>query len=322
MWKEVFGPQAHVYGIDILEGTRDFAEDRVKIFIGDAADPEFWANFRKQVPRVDVLIDDGSHTPDSMLTTLGEMLPHIAPGGVFMVEDVVGAENGFWHALNLQAGYSTQSTWKYYGNQTWKPQGQNKSYAGFTSYFSSVHVYPYMFVLERTSDMKAIARQLGSVQPAHAILQSSQGLNTDFMPLQEVLRGVLPNFQFSPVQPNTTSSTANMDDVPREGLMVLAWHGSTQAAQMFSKLDWGSDLHAILRSVFAEFHDLHRCGDFECGDLSGANGLIDANHMQMEVDSVHIYPSLALVKRADGTQTFLKAVKRGVFDYNRTHLYH
>ena len=41
----------------------------IQIFIGDQADPSFWTDFRRRVPRVDIFIDDGGHSVEQMLTT-------------------------------------------------------------------------------------------------------------------------------------------------------------------------------------------------------------------------------------------------------------
>ncbi len=95
MWRHYFGPDCHVTGIDIEEACRSYAGAGVDIVIGDQSDREFWGNFKRRRPRVDVLIDDGGHTPEQQRVTLEEMLPHLAPGGVYLCEDVHGTGNSF-----------------------------------------------------------------------------------------------------------------------------------------------------------------------------------------------------------------------------------
>src|SRR5262249_18601015 len=65
------------------------------ISIGDQADPAFWAGFRAEAPSVDILLDDGGHEPEQQIVTLKEMLPHLAPGGVYICEDLQGVGNEF-----------------------------------------------------------------------------------------------------------------------------------------------------------------------------------------------------------------------------------
>merc|ERR1719331_2687316 len=102
MWKGVFGPGAHVYGCDINPECKAYEDTRTKVFIGDQASPEFWEGVKKQVPRIDILIDDGEHTPEQQIATLGLMLQHLSPDGVYITEDVHGVDNPFWQRLRFE----------------------------------------------------------------------------------------------------------------------------------------------------------------------------------------------------------------------------
>lgn len=95
MWKEYFGPQCRVYGVDIHPACQDYEDEVTKIFIGDQADRLFWASVKEAVPTLDILIDDGGHFPEQQITTLEEILPHLRPGGVYLCEDVHGAMNEY-----------------------------------------------------------------------------------------------------------------------------------------------------------------------------------------------------------------------------------
>jgi len=95
MWREYFGKGCRIYGVDIEPACMAYKADGIDIFIGDQADRGFWERFRQAVPKVDILIDDGSHDPEHQRITLEEMLPHIQPGGVYLCEDIVGAGQPF-----------------------------------------------------------------------------------------------------------------------------------------------------------------------------------------------------------------------------------
>jgi hypothetical protein len=95
MWHEYFGPKAFVYGVDIEPACRVYENDWTKIFIGDQSDPAFWRDFKAKVPRVDVVIDDGSHVSHHQITTFEELFPALAPGGVYICEDIGGDRNSF-----------------------------------------------------------------------------------------------------------------------------------------------------------------------------------------------------------------------------------
>lgn len=95
MWRDYFGPQAHLYGVDIEPACKAYEGKGVRILIGDQADRSFWQRFRAGIPTLDIVIDDGGHTYDQQRATLEELLPHLRPGGVYLCEDVHGENNAF-----------------------------------------------------------------------------------------------------------------------------------------------------------------------------------------------------------------------------------
>ena len=95
MWRNYFGAGCEVYGIDVQEACKVYASDGKRIFIGDEADHEFWRQFRKQVPSLDIVIDDGGHRPEQQIVTLEETLPYLRPGGVYVCEDIHRIHNNF-----------------------------------------------------------------------------------------------------------------------------------------------------------------------------------------------------------------------------------
>lgn len=89
MWRQYFGTECH-----IMVSTSN-PRDPVRVFIGDQQDRAFWQVFKKEVPRVDIVIDDGGHQVEQQIATREELLPHLQPGGVFLCEDLHGAYNRF-----------------------------------------------------------------------------------------------------------------------------------------------------------------------------------------------------------------------------------
>jgi len=88
MWREYFGPGCRLYGVDIDPRCRMFETEGTRIFIGDQADRGFLAQLRKEVPRVDILIDDGGHRMDQQIATFEELFAHVADDGVYLCEDL------------------------------------------------------------------------------------------------------------------------------------------------------------------------------------------------------------------------------------------
>lgn len=88
MWREYFGPQARIIGIDLNPDAQRWREHGFEIIIGDQADPEFWDRFYAQTGPIDVLLDDGGHMNQQQIVTAHKALDHVRDGGCVVVEDV------------------------------------------------------------------------------------------------------------------------------------------------------------------------------------------------------------------------------------------
>jgi SAM-dependent methyltransferase len=93
MWREYFGPKAYIYGVDIEPSCKLYEGERTRIFIGDQADHGFWQEFRREVPVLDAVVDDGGHTLPQQVASIDELVPHLRPGGVYLCEDIYGQDN-------------------------------------------------------------------------------------------------------------------------------------------------------------------------------------------------------------------------------------
>jgi|TARA_B110000027_G_scaffold133964_1_gene164157 hypothetical protein len=88
MWREYFGKEARIIGIDNNPEAKIWEDHGFEIFIGDQANSVFWENFIKKIGKVDILLDDGGHTDLQQATTLFEFINNIKDGGMLVVEDV------------------------------------------------------------------------------------------------------------------------------------------------------------------------------------------------------------------------------------------
>jgi len=87
MWRNFFGKQARIIGIDLNPEAKKWEKDGFEIFVGDQSDPDFWINFYKQIGEIDILLDDGGHTYVQQIITSEFALNNIKNGGVLVVED-------------------------------------------------------------------------------------------------------------------------------------------------------------------------------------------------------------------------------------------
>lgn len=88
LWKAYFGPQARIYGIDIDPRCKQFEEENVHIIIGDQGDRSFLRQLKQEIPRPDILIDDGGHLMHQQIATFEELYPFVADDGVYLCEDL------------------------------------------------------------------------------------------------------------------------------------------------------------------------------------------------------------------------------------------
>ena len=101
---------------------------------------------RSAVPTIDILIDDGGHSPEQQRITLEEMLPYIAPGGVYACEDIHGVSNQFaGYVLGLSSGLNSASWCE-------MPDGSSElacTASNFQAAIGSIHLYPFVAVIEK-----------------------------------------------------------------------------------------------------------------------------------------------------------------------------
>ena len=62
VWKNFFGKDSRIIGIDIKPECKKFEKDGFEIFIGNKSDNEFWKNCFEKVGTVDRIVDDDGHT--------------------------------------------------------------------------------------------------------------------------------------------------------------------------------------------------------------------------------------------------------------------
>jgi len=64
MWRDFFGKNARVIGIDMNPEAAKWREHGFEIFIGDQSSPKFWKELHEKVGSVNVVLDDGGHRND------------------------------------------------------------------------------------------------------------------------------------------------------------------------------------------------------------------------------------------------------------------
>lgn len=91
MWKDYFR-KANIFGIDIYDKSA-LEENRIKIFKGSQADEDFLKKVAGEIGGLDIVIDDGSHINDHIITSFKTLFPYLKNGGIYVVEDV---QTSYW----------------------------------------------------------------------------------------------------------------------------------------------------------------------------------------------------------------------------------
>lgn len=150
MWKDYFGENATIYGMDINPVCKSFEEDRINIIIGDQGDREFWKNIKPELPKFDIIIDDGGHYMDQQKITFEEMFPLMAIDGVFLVEDL---HTSYWEEYG--GGYQNPNSFIEYSKKlidelnAWHSRDQQLTVTPFTSSAWGMSFYDSIAVIEK-----------------------------------------------------------------------------------------------------------------------------------------------------------------------------
>lgn len=91
MWQDYF-PNARIYGIDIADKSSHDTE-RIKTFRGSQVDHQFLDRAVKEIGRVDIIIDDGSHINTHIIDTFKYLFPKLNNDGIYVVEDL---QTSYW----------------------------------------------------------------------------------------------------------------------------------------------------------------------------------------------------------------------------------
>jgi hypothetical protein len=91
MWREYF-PNSRIYGIDIFP-KKIHDEKRIKTFQGSQVDLEFLEKVVNEIGKIDIIIDDGSHINEHVITSFNFLYPKLDAHGIYVIEDT---QTSYW----------------------------------------------------------------------------------------------------------------------------------------------------------------------------------------------------------------------------------
>lgn len=90
-----FLPQSRIFGADVDRGCL-FAEERISTLFVDATDPSSFVPIGHSIGKLDLVIDDGLHSPHANLATLAHAVRWLNLGGWVVIEDIRATSLGVW----------------------------------------------------------------------------------------------------------------------------------------------------------------------------------------------------------------------------------
>lgn len=164
MWREYFGAQARIVGVDINPRVTEIDTPGVEIVVGDQGDERFLQELARKLGPIDILIDDGGHTMRQQLVTLQTLYPALSSDGVILVEDT---HTSYWR--NFGGGLRSPGTFIEFCKllvdelNAWHSRDSNSlSPSPFTRMTQSLHFYDSVVVIERGDHPKPVERQTGT----------------------------------------------------------------------------------------------------------------------------------------------------------------
>src|SRR5574341_1808616 len=91
MWKYYF-PNSVIHSIDIYDKSL-LQEKRIKIYRGSQADESFLKEVLRQIGSLDIVVDDGSHENEHVISSFKILFPLLNETGIYAIEDV---ESSYW----------------------------------------------------------------------------------------------------------------------------------------------------------------------------------------------------------------------------------
>ena len=163
MWKDYFGRKAKIFGADVNPLCKQFEEEQITIFIGDQGDKKFLSSLKREMPRLDIIIDDGGHTMEQQINTFEVLYPHISPTGLYVCEDM---HTSYWKRYG--GGLRKKNSFVEYSKNfvdaihAWHFENAGKNeISDFTKSAYALHFYDSVLVIEKRPMSRPVAREIG-----------------------------------------------------------------------------------------------------------------------------------------------------------------
>ncbi len=163
LWKNFFGKDVNIFGVDIDLRCENFNEEQIQIIIGNQEDEIFLKEISENLPELDIIIDDGGHTMLGQNLTLKHMWPRLRMGGLFVIEDL---HTSYWPEFH--GGFGKKETFietiKNIIDSIHARHSRDldiHKVNEYTSTVGAIHVYDSVVILEKRKAPELVHRDKG-----------------------------------------------------------------------------------------------------------------------------------------------------------------
>jgi hypothetical protein len=176
MWRDYFGPQARIVGVDVNPDCAAYAAPGIEIVIGDQGDRGFLRSLVERFPAPEIVLDDGGHHMQQQVATFEEVYPRMHPGGVYVCEDTHTSYLAHFGGGKGRAGTFIETA-KALVDRLHTVEGAAGAMPSdpFTLATDSVHFYDRAVVIERRSRKPPVDAFYGSEAQLKYVAPSVSG---------------------------------------------------------------------------------------------------------------------------------------------------
>jgi len=106
IWRKYLGPDATIFGIDVVPACADYVTPPNQVRVGSQADRKFLRSVVEELGAPDIIVDDGSHVGRHQRISFETLFPLLAEGGLYVIEDLCAS----YFAGIYEGGYRRNGT--------------------------------------------------------------------------------------------------------------------------------------------------------------------------------------------------------------------
>lgn len=168
LWRDYFGEDAVIFGIDIKENCARFDGQAGRVRIGSQADPEFLRAVVSEMGGLDIVLDDGSHKMAHIRRSLDTLFPLLSENGVYMIEDLHTAYWEKWGGgLDADANFFNRVRGMIDDLHHWYHKGPVRSRATH-GHLAGIHIYDSITVFDKATRPRPVHSKVGAETPGPA----------------------------------------------------------------------------------------------------------------------------------------------------------